>query len=114
VNTGDEVTVVAGSLYGAGVPPDSGNSVSFGGVGIDPARTFPAQTGTLYYSFLLSVSDLGGLDATGGYIAGFGSNSTNFGTTLSGPRSTVPAVISLHGKTDERPGGCFRHNHRAV
>jgi len=82
VNTGDEVTVVAGSLSGAGAPPDSGNSVSFGGAGIDPARTFTAETGTLYYSFLLSVSDLGSLDATGGYIAGFGSNSTNFGTTL--------------------------------
>jgi hypothetical protein len=82
VNSGDVVSVVSGSLSGNLTRSSSGNSVSFGGAGIDPARTFAADATTLFYSFLIQVTDLGSLNTTGGYLAGFGSGSTVFGTTV--------------------------------
>ncbi len=82
VNTGDEVTVASGNLSVSGLASSTGNSVTFGGLGVDPAFVFPTNTSTLWYSFAISVTDLGALDATGGYLAGFGQNITTFGATF--------------------------------
>jgi hypothetical protein len=82
VNTGDEAIIAAGSLFAVGFPGSSGNMVTFGGAGIDPALLLTPDATTLYFSFLMNVSDLGTLDTTGGYFAGFGSNATTFGTTI--------------------------------
>ena len=81
-NSGDEVTVASGNLSASGLATSSGNMVTFGGAGYDPQRTFTAQNTTLYYSFILRITDLGSLNTIGGYFAGFGQNATTFGATF--------------------------------
>lgn len=58
VNSGDDVTVIAGNLtYGS--TTGTGNSVEFSGSGIDPFSPFTATTsGTIYAGFMMKVSDL--------------------------------------------------------
>lgn len=82
-NTGDNIVIASGNLLYAGLTPN-GNSVTFDGAGIDCASPFtPVTTGTIYYSFLLNISSMTGVtDANGGYLAAFGSNTTNLGGTL--------------------------------
>ena len=59
VNTGDSVLSVAGSLSYTGIT-STGNSVSFTGVGIDPFTPYTSTTsGTVYTSFLMSVTSMG-------------------------------------------------------
>ena len=68
INSGDSINIAAGNLTYAGLVPSSGNSVSYGGAGKDYYRTFTSQTsGTVYCSFLLNVTSVGGLNTTGGY-----------------------------------------------
>jgi hypothetical protein len=83
-NSGDEVVVTSGSLNYTGLAASQGNKVEFGGAGLDPQKTFTATTtGTVYYSFLLNVTDLGSLNTTGGYVAGLrGGQLTTFGATI--------------------------------
>jgi hypothetical protein len=74
----DPITIASGSLSGvAGLAPASGNSITFGGLGLTNRIPLGAAftTGSLYYSFAFKVTDLGGLNATGGFMAGF-NNST--------------------------------------
>jgi hypothetical protein len=69
VNTGDSILVNAGSLSYSGLPASTGNKVKFDGAGTDYYRVFAPQTsGKVYYSFILNLSSLGSLDATGGYF----------------------------------------------
>ena len=85
VNTGDSILVDAGSLNYAGLAPSAGNKVKFDGAGTDYYRDFTAQTsGSVYRSFILNVSSLGTLGATGGYFNGFmqASSTTAFGGTV--------------------------------
>ena len=57
VNTGDNVTLVTGNLNYTGLN-STGNSVSFSGAGAEAFTPFTTTTsGTLYTSFLLSVTD---------------------------------------------------------
>jgi hypothetical protein len=82
VNSGDSVLIDAGSLSYPGYPPSTGNKIIFDGTGIDPQRTFTAQTsGTVYYSFLLNCTSLASITSTtGGYFTGFrGGTSSTFG-----------------------------------
>lgn len=82
VNTGDEVTIAAGSISYPGIAT-IGNRATFGGDGTDPQRTFTSvNSGTVYYSFLINVTSLGSLDTGGGYSIGLGQNSTNFVATV--------------------------------
>jgi hypothetical protein len=85
VNTGDDVVTTAGNLSYAGIP-EVGNSISFGGVGID--NTLPITentTGTVYYSFLINATDVAAATNTaGGYLGGFAEtvSGTTYGATL--------------------------------
>lgn len=83
VNSGDDIMVTAGNLAYSNLNPQ-GNSIMFDGAGIDtftPITTTSA--GTLYYSFLLNVSDMtAATSANGGYFAGFGESTTALGATL--------------------------------
>ncbi|PJB13136.1 MAG: hypothetical protein CO119_03340 [Flavobacteriales bacterium CG_4_9_14_3_um_filter_40_17] len=84
VNTGDEITVQAGSLSYTGLKLSTANSVGFAGSGFDPQLLFDAQSGnTVYASFIFRVTDLSTLtDPNGGYFAGFGQSTTVFGGTV--------------------------------
>ena len=70
INTQDSILISSGSLDYAGLPVSSGNKVIFDGAGSDNYKSFSTQTsGTTYASFIINVSSLGGLDATGSYCA---------------------------------------------
>ncbi len=85
-NTGDSIFVVSGNLPTtpiAGFPASTGNRIVFGDAGTDYARTFPSQSvGIVYYSLILRVIAIGGLNTTGGYIVALGSSNTTLGATL--------------------------------
>lgn len=70
INTGDSILVTSGSLSYPGLPASTGNKVAFDGTGSDNYRVFgtAVTTGSVYYSFILNVSALGGLTTTGGYF----------------------------------------------
>lgn len=85
INTGDSILVEAGSLSYTGLAASTGNRIKFDGSGSDNYTTFTSQTsGTVYSSFILNVSALGGLSTTGGYFTGFSdaATSTTFGATV--------------------------------
>jgi hypothetical protein len=85
VNTGDSILVTSSSLSYSGIT-SSGNKIAFAGVGTDYWRSFTSQTAgsTVYYSFLLNVTSLGSLDATGGYFTSVmqDASTTAFGATV--------------------------------
>src|SRR5690606_19138727 len=96
--TGDSILVVAGSLNFSGLEASSGNKVAFDGSGTDYYRAFNTQTaGTVYASFLLNVSSLGGLSTTGGYFFNFiQENSTSaFGGAVWTRLGTDPAKYNI-------------------
>ncbi len=81
LNSGDTIFVYTGSLTYPGYVASTGNKIAFDGAGKDLVMTFDSiATGSIYYSFLMRVTALGGLDATGGYIAGFYQSSTSTAT----------------------------------
>ncbi|HMK04186.1 MAG TPA: hypothetical protein VK489_08345 [Ferruginibacter sp.] len=85
VNTGDSMLIDNGSLTYAGLAASTGNKVIFEGAGTDYYSNFASQTsGSVYCSFILNVSSLGSLNATGGYFAGFiqSGSTTSFGGTV--------------------------------
>jgi hypothetical protein len=70
-NTGDSILVAAGSLSYLGFPVSSGNKITFDGAGVDPTTLFAKDsTGTVYYSYLLRVTAVGGMNAEG-YCSGY-------------------------------------------
>ena len=70
INTQDSILISSGSLDYASLAVSSGNKVIFDGAGSDNYKSFSTQTsGTTYASFIINVSSLGGLDATGSYCA---------------------------------------------
>jgi hypothetical protein len=72
LNTGDSLFTVAGSLTYPGFAASSGNKIAFDGAGLDAAKRFDSvATGTAYYSYLLKVTSVGSLTATGGYFTTF-------------------------------------------
>jgi len=83
VNSGDDILIAADNLTYSGLESSTGNKVTFNGSGIDASKAFTTQSaGTVFYSFIMNVSDLGSLNATGGYFTGFAQNSTTFGATV--------------------------------
>ncbi|QBN19576.1 T9SS type A sorting domain-containing protein [Flavobacterium nackdongense] len=80
VNTGDIVAVTSGNLAYTGIT-SSGNSVSFVGAGMDPFTPFTAATsGTVYYSFLMNITDLSNVtvDLTETYFVGLTDAQKNY------------------------------------
>jgi len=80
VNTGDNVAVTAGNLTYPGIS-SSGNSISFTGAGIETFTPFTATTaGTVYYSFLMNITDLSNVtpDLTETYFAGLTDGLKNY------------------------------------
>jgi len=79
--SGDEILISSGNLSYTGLPTSTGNKASFAGGGIDTYKSIePVTSGTVYYSFILKVTDIAtATNAAGGYFTGFASNSTTFG-----------------------------------
>lgn len=79
INTQDSILISSGSLDYTGLAASSGNKVLFDGAGSDNYKSFTTQTsGTTFASFIINISSLGGLDATGSYCANLmESNSTS-------------------------------------
>ena len=77
LNSGDSILVTGGNLDYPGLVASTGNKITYGGTGSDNYRTFANQTsGTVYASFLINVSSVTGVSATGGYTIGFVENGT--------------------------------------
>lgn len=98
VNTGDSIIVTAGNLTYPGLPASIGNKVSFAGAGADYYRSYAIQTsGTVYYSFILTTTSLGSLDATGGYFTGLmqTGSTTAFGATIWTRASTTAGKYNI-------------------
>jgi hypothetical protein len=70
-----DAVIVSGSLSYSGLAASSGNALALGGIGDDPILMFAGRTnGTIYYSFLLQITNLGSLtaaDSSAKRIAGF-------------------------------------------
>lgn len=99
INTGDSILVTSGSLSYPGLPASTGNKVAYDGTGSDNYRVFgtPVTTGSTYFSFILNVSALGGLTATGGYFTTLvqtGSTSA-FGGAVWTRLSTTPGKYNV-------------------
>lgn len=80
VNTGDNVVAIAGNLTYPGIT-STGNSISFSGAGIDPFTPFTSTTsGTIYYSFLMNVTDLSNVttDLSETYFVGLTDSNKNY------------------------------------
>ncbi len=87
INTGDSVLVTSGNLTYPGLPASAGNKVSFDANGSDYYRVVtgsPVTSGSVYYSFILNVSSLGGLATTGGYFTSLiqGGSTTSYGASI--------------------------------
>jgi hypothetical protein len=87
INTGDSILVTSGNLNYSGLPSSTGNKISFDGGGSDYYRIVtpsPVTSGSVYYSFILNVSSLGGLTATGGYFTSIAqaASTTSYGTAI--------------------------------
>ncbi len=83
-NTGDDIQVAEGSLSYPDYIASKGNKITFGGGGIDAYKSIAKETsGTVYYSFILKVTDVtAATNTSGGYFAGLGQNPTTFGATV--------------------------------
>ena len=98
INAGDSILVVAGNLTYPGLPSSVGNKVAFDGGGRDYYRDFASQTtGSVYRSFILNVTSLGSLTATGGYFSGFMQDlsTTIFGATVWTRLSTISGKYNV-------------------
>ncbi len=78
INSGDTVWIAEGNLSFPGFPASTGNKITFDGAGQDQVLRFDSTaTGIVYFSFLVKVTDVGGLTTTGGYFVGFYQTSTS-------------------------------------
>ncbi len=83
INSGDQILVTNGSVNYSGLAPSLGNKISFNFGGRDYQRTVTAQTsGIVYMSFVLQVTNIDSLTATGGYFSGLGAGTTLFGSSV--------------------------------
>jgi len=98
---GPYVTTVAGNLSVAGLAASTGNCIQFGGLGKSArfsfAPTAAVTVGTLYYSFLLKVTDPTGMSSSGIFFAGF--NNTP------GTQTNQPSVIGTRVYIRTAAGG---------
>ena len=108
-----DLLISSGNLSYSTLPTSTGNKISFVSTGEDAAKLFTQQTtGTVYFSFILNVTNLGSLNATGGYFAALNEGiSTNYGASVwtrsdgSGydiginPRTTAANTANTHTHT---------------
>ncbi|SHK41964.1 GEVED domain-containing protein [Epilithonimonas mollis] len=101
LNTGDDILITSGNLSYSGLAASSGNKFAFDGAGIDAAKLFTQQTsGTVYYSFLLNVSNLGSLNTSGSYFTGLNEGTgTSFGATVWTRKNGTGYDIGLNPRT---------------
>jgi PEP-CTERM motif len=106
----DPITIESGSLSVAGLAPSSGNSITYGGLGL--TNRIPLgltiNSGTVYYSFAFKVLDLGTLDTLGGFLAGFNNatgNVTNQPTQIGGRVVTRLNGTGFQVGVDKSSGG---------
>ncbi len=87
----DAITIATGSLTVPGLASPLGNSILYGGLGLTDRLSIgtPISSGTLFYSFLFNVQDLGSLSTGGGFMAGF-NNSVG---TQTGQPTTIGARL---------------------
>ena len=78
-NTGDEVGVVSGNLSVSGLAAPSGNMISLGGDGMDPYQAYTSRSATTYYSVAFTITSLGSLNTSGGYVLGLASGTSYAG-----------------------------------
>lgn len=98
INSGDSILLVSGSLSYPGLEASTANRVKYDGSGSDYYRAFTSQTsGTVYSSFILNVSALGGLTTTGGYFTGFiqDASPSLFGATVWSRLSTTAGKYNI-------------------
>ncbi len=85
----NQATIVSGNLQTPGLAASAGNSILYG-VSSGPSARFnygaTITNGSVYYSFILKVTDLGALGTSGGFFAAL-NNST-------GTQTTTPSVIA--------------------
>jgi hypothetical protein len=83
----DPITIASGSLTVPGLAPSIGNSITYGGLGLTDRIALGSNftTGILYYSFAFKITDLGGLNTSGGFMAGFNS--------ATGSSTTQPTIV---------------------
>ena len=99
----DHITVGSGRLTIDGLAPSIGNSATYGGLGFTGRISAGSviNTGTVYYSFALKVTDLGSLATGGGWWAGFNN-------TLSGSQDLQPSQIGTRLVARAVTGGGFQ------
>ena len=99
----NQPTISAGSLSYPGLSPSTGNSIKFGGTGASARYSFKTavNSGTIYYSFLLKVTDIANMSATGVFWAGF---NNSVGSQLTTP-SVVQARIVTKSATENGTNG---------
>lgn len=99
INTGDSMFVASGNLTYAGLPVSTGNKVIFDGTGSDNYRVFgtAVTTGSVYYSFILNVSALGGLTTAGGYFTSLvqAASTSSFGSAVWTRLSTTAGKYNI-------------------
>jgi hypothetical protein len=100
----DPITVASGNLSIAGLASSSGNSITYGGLGLTNRIPLGVDitSGTLFYSFALKVTDLGALTTDGGFMAGFNNAVVSSATQPSAIYTRV--VTHLSGTTSFQIG----------
>ena len=101
-NSTNQPLIQSGSLQVAGLSVSLGNSVFFGGNGTSARFDFSANsssinTGTLYYSFAVNITDIAGMSSGGVFWAGFNNSS--------GAQTTTPTVVATRVYTQAAGGG---------
>lgn len=98
---GNSIQVSSGNLTNSSLVPPIGNSLRFGGSGKSVRFSFPSGTsqtsGTMYYTYLLKITDLTGLSSSGVFVAGF-NNST-------GTQSSQPSEVGTRLYLRSASGG---------
>jgi hypothetical protein len=96
-------SINAGSLTYSGLAPSTGNSAKLGGIdGTGMAARFSrasgslATSGTIYYSFLVKLTDITGLTAAGNFFAGFNNSS--------GSQAGLPSIVAARVVTRSAGG----------
>ena len=90
-NTTNQPLIQSGSLQITGLAASLGNSVSFGGNGTSArfdlfTNSSSINSGTIYYSFILELTDIAGMSSSGVFWAGFNNSS--------GAQTSTPTTVA--------------------
>ena len=98
-DSGNQPTITGGNLVGGGLAAVRGNSVRFGGNGTSARFNLGTNStsGSWYFSFLVRLTDITGLSASGIFWAGFNNSS--------GAQTTTPTTVHTRVVTKASGGG---------